>query len=380
MAERPAGSLKVDAAATPASAAEPGAGDAGRDRLAAFLDCFDRAERVAGAVDRHFLVAGYPVRLRFAGPAMVPMITGALAHLAAPPCPSPALTVCIWDSASTGVDLSPGVGPIEDYYYAGKQGHLQSGPVYATFRRPDFGLSIVDSEGATGGYWIPDAVTFADGRDLKFFGWAGPLRAVFNWWLGAHGRQFVHAAAVGRAGGGVLLVGPGGSGKSTSSVACLEAGMDFVGEDYCALDAEGPPYVHSLYSSAKVDAAQLAAGTAPVTLDFDPARIEFNKAVYLLHPRYAPQLAKGMPLRALVAPRVTGAAAPSLHRVSPAEVFAALAPSSILQMPGPNNGALGTLARLARELPCYRMELGGARLVPGLIDALLAGLPGGVTP
>ena len=71
--------------------------------------------------------------------------------------------------------------------------------------------------------------------------------------------QLVHSGAVGIGGQGVLLTGIGGSGQSTTCLLCLEAGLDFAGDDYTAFELVGgsSARVHSLYSSAKVDPVTL---------------------------------------------------------------------------------------------------------------------------
>jgi hypothetical protein len=66
-------------------------------------EAFLEAEQQAGgSVEYDYQIGGHTVRLRFAGEALIPRITRAFAHLAAPLTPTPDLVVCLWDSASTG--------------------------------------------------------------------------------------------------------------------------------------------------------------------------------------------------------------------------------------------------------------------------------------
>ncbi len=67
---------------------------------------YNRAESNAGGgQERHFLIAGRPVRMQFAGPGLIPALTPALEHLKDSPGSPPELTVLLWDSASTGTAL-----------------------------------------------------------------------------------------------------------------------------------------------------------------------------------------------------------------------------------------------------------------------------------
>ena len=68
----------------------------------------------------------------------------------------------------------------------------------------------------------------------------------------ASGRQLVHAAAVGTDEGALLITGRGGVGKSTTALACLEAGMQFLGDDYVVVGLDPEPQVYRLYGSAKL--------------------------------------------------------------------------------------------------------------------------------
>ena len=84
--------------------------------LAAFFQAAVQAfEQAAGAVcERAYRVGAARLQLRFANQRLLPRLTPALEHLAAPPddappSGTPALTVCVWDSASTGIAMPPPV-------------------------------------------------------------------------------------------------------------------------------------------------------------------------------------------------------------------------------------------------------------------------------
>src|SRR6185369_13029821 len=74
----------------------------------------------------------------------------------------------------------------------------------ATERDPAHGISLVATPAG-----------FAAG-DLR----AHPGAFALSAWLAGQGLQVMHAAAVAFGGRGVLLVGPGGAGKTTSALAC----------------------------------------------------------------------------------------------------------------------------------------------------------------
>ena len=95
-------------------------------------------------------------------------------------------------------------------------------------------------------YWLRDAQQFF------YFETGAPLLTILNWWMGSHGKQMVHAAAVGTSEGGVLLVGKSGSGKSSTALACLDSKLLYAGDDHCFVETKPKPYAHSIFCSGKL--------------------------------------------------------------------------------------------------------------------------------
>src|SRR2546429_207421 len=60
------------------------------------------------------------------------------------------------------------------------------------------------------------------------------------------------ASTVGDERGAVLLAGAGGAGKTTTTVACLLDGLQFVGDNYVLLSQEAAPTVHGIYHNVKL--------------------------------------------------------------------------------------------------------------------------------
>src|SRR5947209_5369755 len=88
----------------PGSGPAPALGGGRREFFRALGAAFDRAAGAAGGpVERSFRVGGRRLLLRFAGPALLPVLTAPLEHLAVSSPGRPDLTVYVWDTASTGV-------------------------------------------------------------------------------------------------------------------------------------------------------------------------------------------------------------------------------------------------------------------------------------
>lgn len=347
-------------------------GDAGSPTLyfGAVYNAFEQAGRTAGGIiDRFYTIAGYTVRLRFAGPALLPLITPALAHLAASPSSAPDLTVCLWDSETTGVQLPFPPWRIRDRSARGEVPGYSDGRFYTAFQPRAGILSMLDASANRAVFWIPRAAA------LPSFEMAMPLRAVFHWWMSGRGRQLIHAAAVGTADGGVLLVGRGGVGKSTTALACLSAAMAYAGDDYIAFQMEPTPIAHSLYSSGKLAPDALARLPHLLPAISTPGRPGEEKAVLFLHEHYPQQIRPSLPIRAVLLPRVTDRLETTIVRTSAGAALIALAPSTIFWLPHAGERALQAMAALLQRVPSYVLYVGtDLAQVPAVIADLLKGL------
>jgi len=334
----------------PAHAARPPEGG-----LDALEEAFGHAVRQAGgevAFDGD--VAGRRLRVRLAGTALRPYVEPALAHLACRTDGVPDLEVLAWDTASTGVALPPRelAAPVDG---AGTVWQAGAGI-----------LTAVDAACRRGVVWTADAAT------VPFNETAAPLRVFLHLALRAAGIHLVHAAAVGRPDGGALIVGRSGAGKSSTALACLGSELGVAGDDYVALAPGDPPRVHSLYGSAKLNADQLA--RFPALADGVVNReVRGDKPVIFLHPRWAGAIDRGFPLRVALAPLVVGHGETTVARTRRSALLAAIAPSTIFQLPGTGAHTLAAIARLLADVPCYELRL-GARLedIPQAIGRALA--------
>jgi hypothetical protein len=313
---------------------------------------FEAAAGAAGCLVRTYSVAGRSLRLRFAGPALVARLSGALDHHPPARPGEPTLTVSIWDTASTGVPLPPVPADAAD---GGTTARARIGPppaVRVKYRPEQRSVSLLDRGAHAAAFAV------ADGAALPYWETGAPLRPILHWWMADHGRQLVHAGAVGTAAGGLLLAGPGGTGKSSAALACLGSALGYAGDDYCLVSLDPAPRAHSVYSSAKLGVEQARRFPGLRAALVNPGRLDTDKALFLLQHTHPGAFRHTLTLRALVVPTVRPGGRSTLEPASPGAVLRALAPSSILQLPGAGRAALATLARLVQRVPGYVLRLG----------------------
>ena len=316
-------------------------------------------DRGRAAAETRHLIAECNVLVRYTDLALAEVLSRATRHLVAAASGGSDLTIdCVTDPSVAR--RAPADWPTVGTVY-GDDGSTAftwdppEGPLYVYDRTRRHGWAVFSS---------PDAVPTWDQ--------ATPFRQILQWWSVDRGLQLIHAAAVGHDSAGLLLVGRSGSGKSTTALACLEAGLGFAADDYCLLSPGDPPRVYSLYLSAKADAraAMLLPGLRePLTKS---PLSTWGKSVLFADEIRPDAVSGGFPVHGIVVPRLTGDATSRLSRLSPAAALRALAPSTLLQMPGNHSAGLAAMAEIVRDLPAWELTLGspgdGATAIKELLD------------
>jgi hypothetical protein len=333
--------------------------------VAQLRSAFGEAEAGAPAEVRPFRIGGHQVLLRFAGQGVLPAVAPAFAHLDAPPVRDPELVVDIWDSTSTGAapPQRPRVdpeSPVGAFYY------FEDPPLRGVFQPGMQALSAVDLRAGHAWYWV------ADPGALPYWERAAPIRQILHWWMATRGHQQVHGGAVGTPDGGVLLVGKGGSGKSTCALASLVSELRYAGDDYTMVSIRPRPWVHSLFGSGKVDPENLWRVPHLEPAVSNPEHLATEKAVVFVNQHFPDRVIDGFPLRAIVLPAITGGIRTRVTPASRAAALTALAPSTVFQLHTAGGPALRYLARLVQEVPAYTLEFGGdVSEIPEVILTLL---------
>ena len=161
----------------------------------------------------------------------------------------------------------------------------------------------------------------------------------------------LHGAVVGAEGRGILIAGRGGAGKSTLSVSCLLAGMDFVGDDYVFLSAAGEMKAFSLFSVVCLNQDMIDAlhPDMPLLWQYRKNKWAMSAAKY--------ELASELPIRAIVVPAIAQADKPEMRPFSSERAITRIAYSSVSQMLGIRDTKLmRTIIDRLTGLPAYEFR------------------------
>lgn len=299
------------------------------DVIVPSIEILQRAKR---PIEKCYRIGGKTVVVRFYAESLAKYMTRAFVHTEIERPPFIDLCVHAWDSVSTGVELAM-PWTREQYYSEGSQ-HTTTSTQVGVFTPGEDTITVYDRETHTAFFWI------RDGACTPSWIVAAPLRTLLHWFLGESGIQLIHGAVIGYEDRALLLTAKGGSGKSSTALACVRAGMTYLGDDYVGIEErETEVRAHSLYQSLKV---------AP------PGG---EKQVFFVDALAPDQIRQEARLIAICIPVIRHTRTTTFLPAHKAQALLALAPTTLLQLPQPDAHRFAALRRIVEKTPCHVLEL-----------------------
>ena len=316
-----------------------------------------------------YLIGNIPIKLRFLGSSLIPKITPALKHLLIEKTFKSELTIYLWDSKFAKIKFPTINREFREFSDRGDS-WLGNTDRYNIFFQPSIGiLSLLDKENGQAFFWVRDA------KEIPYYESGAPLRMILHWWMELHEYHLLHAGAVATEKGGVLFIGKGGSGKSTTALACLSSKYLYAADDYCIVTTQPSPYVHSIFSSGKLNAEDINRFPEFLPALSNRNHLDTEKALYFFHDIFPKQITKSFPLVAILIPEVTNQNNTSIEKVSVATSYLALAPSTIFQFQDKKSPVHMFIGKLVKQVPSFRLNLGmDIKRTPNVIRELISGL------
>lgn len=310
---------------------------------------FERAAAIGPLTELRVLIARRPIRIRVAGAEWGLTVSKALSHL--PPAPAEPefeLTVDVWDSKELRLEPAWRSDP--------------TGP--PTLMKTSSSGHYIGEERHHGALWFDrrkkHIVGHIDGTgQLSLDARARPFHKLLSAWLWDEGVQFVHAGLVSSGERGLLLVGNGGAGKSTASIAALMAGMDYLGDDFVGFSQDGNQVTgFGFYASCLLDRHHILNFPQLADASLAPNLAIEHKNVAFLGERLKPQLRHECSVQAIAMPRVIPDPRSSFEPAKKIEALRAIAPTSVMYLPRPSKEAFHRLSDMVNALPCYWFNSG----------------------
>ena len=180
-----------------------------------------------------------------------------------------------------------------------------------------------------------------------------PFMKAVSSWAQKHNLLMIHAAAVGIEGQGILIVGHGGTGKSTLSCSCLADGYDFVSDDLCLLTATGLHTVFPIYTNVFLKSDALI--KLPMFKPFEIFPQQGDKSSFVIGES---RIKSSLPVKAIILPQVTDRDEPEIKRDQTSKALGQIVYSTAMLLGRCHETEyVRKLAQRLLGMPIYRFDL-----------------------
>jgi len=138
---------------------------------------FKQAASISGETKVFYEIAGTVVCLNFAGNTLVPALTPALEHLKTGFTENPGMTINVWDTQSTGVQMTPPPCEWADFTDRGDIWGFNSKRIKTAFHWSEYSVNVMDMATNTGVYWVKNPNAF------PYWVYSSPFRTMIHWWM-----------------------------------------------------------------------------------------------------------------------------------------------------------------------------------------------------
>lgn len=298
---------------------------------------------------QYFKIAGFHIRIACLVPEMNKRIYPAFAHLQAPE-GNEDLSIYVLCQQNMPYPLKLLSGYQQKLGSRGEVTHLSNDDIQTIYNHHDGAFNLIHLKQNIAIYWV---------RSVAHMPWwiaGSPLQRIIACWMRAQGLELTHAAAVANQHAAIVLAGKSGSGKSTTTLSCIDSGLFCLSEDYCLIDMKSRSQVFSVYNSLKLEPATLSRFPQYARYAINQVRAPHEKALMFQHDIYPEQLCNARPITAIVSLKLGEKT--MLQRCHPAINTLALAASSIFQLSSSTQATLTHFKTLCLEQDCYQLTLG----------------------
>ncbi|HCR86241.1 MAG TPA: hypothetical protein DIV86_06145 [Alphaproteobacteria bacterium] len=202
-------------------------------------------------------------------------------------------------------------------------------------------------------------------EDYIFNEWElhSPLREFFHIWALKNNALLIHSGIVSKNGVAILLPGAGGSGKSTTTISCLQHNLQTTGDDYNLIfKTEASFKVCTLYSNVKLKnpKPQRKSFDFPIMQGWESENLEYAEKTIFYPPLNSTIWDKSNPkLTGILCPYIASPqpVQPEIITMKSVELINRLAVSSIMQSPFMAKEYLAMSVALAKQMKIAYLHL-----------------------
>lgn len=316
------------------------------------LEGYSKAVSNTQEYDFYYKIAGFNLKISFAGKSLIKLLTPALEHLRVEVFDNADFSISVWDSDSTSVKNPERPCEWNDFTDRGDIWGFNSQRIKTAFHWIECSVNVLDHERNSAVFWVQN------NRQLPFWVYASPFRTIIHWFMEKRGYQLLHAAAVGTEEGAVLITGKGGVGKSTTALSCLNSGFKYLSDDYLITKIDPEPTVYTLYNTAKLNSDNVHKFPSLSKLVDNSEKLENEKAVLFLYPDKKDQIVDSLPIKAIFTPVIKDKKETSINAAKKLLVERSIAFTTMSQLPNVGKHTHDYISRLTSRTALHTLHLG----------------------
>ncbi len=201
--------------------------------------------------------------------------------------------------------------------------------------------------------------SFISADKMNNYDLSKPFNRLLALWYRDMNVEVIHSSMISKNRKGVLFLGNGGSGKTTSALSCLNDGFNYLGDDHIGLTETSDTFVgYSLYASALIYKNHFRQFPQLQKFELQKNMREDEKSIIYFSNSYLNKIDIYAEITVLLLPKVVDSKNTSFRKAGKSETFLAGAPSSLRLQISPNKKAFETIYQLVDRTPSYWIDVG----------------------
>ena len=306
-----------------------------------------------GGVEQYYRFGPISLCVRHIGNTLIDTVSPAIRHALVNKINSTNGTIYTLDASALNMQKPPAIWPFATDTHQGHQRiYWDMESCLALNSDESRGIwQLFNLKTGSGLYWVTNEQT------LPTWEAGSPLRIFLHWLAWQEGYQLIHAAGLEWKGCGILLTGRGGSGKSTTTAAAVNAGWNTIGDDFVLLTDEKKPTASCIYDTIKLTQQSLDQITVMASNAVYIPSAPGDKARVHLSDKYRQQLAREISINMLFVLHISNTPETHILPLSKASMMNALAPTTIFMLKMGMKESFSRMTALVNQVPCYVIKM-----------------------
>jgi hypothetical protein len=201
--------------------------------------------------------------------------------------------------------------------------------------------------------------SFVSADKMNNYDLSKPFNRLLALWYRDMNVEVIHSSMISKNRKGILFLGEGGSGKTTSALSCLNDGFNYLGDDHIGLTEVNHTFVgYSLYASVLIYENHFKQFPQLQKFELQKNMRRDEKSIIYFSNGYLNKIDNCAEIALLLLPKVVDSNHANFRKAKKSETLLAAAPSSLRLQISPNKKAFDTISHLVDKTPSYCIEVG----------------------